>query len=253
MTALVLLHALPFDPTMWCRQIGELSARGHLVVAPYQRGFGHVPLGSAGPSLDVVADDLAGLLDRRGIGRAVLVGLSLGGYVAMAFLRRHPARVAGLALASTRATADDPGDRARREHFATRIVDARSREALLSVTTPSLVGVTTRTHRPAVMAFVEAAVRAAPPESVAWTQRAIARRPDNCDLLRRADVPAVVVAGAEDELVAPGESAALARLLPRGRLVTIEGAGHLTALEDPAAFSEAVSALVDEVRPVGVG
>lgn len=113
----VLLHALSLDSSMWDTHREALEGRGHLVVAPDQRGFGATPLGNEPPSLDTVADDLARELDARGIERAVLVGVSMGGYAAMAFLRRHPGRALALALLSTRADMDDEAARTAREGF----------------------------------------------------------------------------------------------------------------------------------------
>lgn len=244
-TPVVLLHALSLDSTMWDAQCRVLRDRGHLVVAPDGRGFGGTPLGDAPPSLDVLVDDLASDLHERHLDRVALVGASLGGYVAMAFLRRHPERVAALGLISTRAAADTPRERAERERFAELITDRQAQAALVAATTPRLVGATSRAERPDVVAAVQAMVDAAPPESIAWAQRAIAGRPDAYDVLRAADLPAVVVAGAEDELIDTSEPERMASALPRGRLVTIPAAGHLAPLEAPEAVTAQLVELLD--------
>lgn len=243
----VLLHALSLDSSMWAAQSRALRERGHPVIAPDQRGFGGTPLGDASPSLDVVVDDLARDLDARRLDRVVLVGASLGGYVAMSFLRRHPRRVAALALVSTRAAADTERESAERHRFAALITDPETRGAVLAATTPRLVGATTRAERPAVVAAVRAVAEAAAPESIAWAQRAIAGRPDAFPVLRAAGVPALVVAGAEDELIDRAEAERMAAALPRGRLVVIPGAGHLAPLEAPAAVTGALLDLLAEV------
>lgn len=246
-TPVVLLHALSLHSSMWQAQQQALSELGHPVVPFDQRGFGSAPLGNAPPSLDAVADDLAWTLDAHGTDRAVLVGSSMGGYAAMAFLRRHAGRTAGLALLSARATADAPEARAQRLQFATLIQDRDVRTALLERTTPMLVGATTRARRPEVLARVLTDAHAADPAALAWAQQAIAARPDSTETLRATDVPAVVIAGAEDELVTAEESLHTVCLLPRGRLVTIDGAGHLPPLETPDAVTGALCDLLDDI------
>ncbi|PSL48644.1 pimeloyl-ACP methyl ester carboxylesterase [Saccharothrix carnea] len=243
----VLLHALALDSSMWSAQDQALRERGHPVIAFDQRGFGAAPLGDAPPTLDVVADDLARVLDERRVERAVLAGSSMGGYVAMAFLRRHPDRVAGVALLSARATADTPEARAQRLRFAELVEDEATRSTTVEHTVPHLVGATTRRNRPDVVAVVRASAQGADPKALAWAQRAIAAREDATETLRATAVPAVVIAGAEDELTSPEESRHVAEVLPRGRLVTVEGAGHLTPLEAPAAVTRALCDLVEEI------
>ncbi|MFK8910824.1 alpha/beta fold hydrolase [Streptomyces sp. YS-3] len=242
----VLLHALALDSSMWDAQRAALERRGHPVIAPDQRGFGGTPLGAGPPSLDAVADDLARELDRRGIGRAVLVGVSMGGYAAMAFLRRHPGRARALALLSTRAQADDEAARTARAGFAALMEDPVRGPAAVESTVPRLVGATTRAERPQVLARVRAVAARAAPASLAWAQRAIAAREDTLDVLRGADLPAVVIIGEEDELVTEADARAMADALPRGRLVVVPRAGHLPPMETPEATWAELDALLEE-------
>lgn len=245
MTDVVLLHALSLHSSMWREQERALTALGHRVVAVDQRGFGSAPLGDAPPSLDVVADDLARALDARGVGRAVFAGSSMGAYVLMTFLRRHPGRADAVCLLSARADADTPEAREQRLRFADAITTPGMRSAVLAQTTPRLVGATTRAARPEVLDRVLADAGAADPAAVAWAQRAIAKRPDHTDTLRATQVPALVIAGTEDELVTAAESRHTAAALPDGDLVTIEGAGHLQPLEAPDAVTAALCSLLD--------
>ncbi|CAM5687416.1 alpha/beta fold hydrolase [Streptomyces aurantiogriseus] len=247
MTQVVLLHALSLDASMWEAQRRELTALGHQVLAVDQRGFGSAPLGDAPPSLDVVADDLARELDARGVERAVFAGSSMGGYVLMTFLRRYPGRAEAVCLLSARATADPPEAQEQRLRFADAITADGMRETVVARTTPRLVGRTTRETRPEVLARVLADAHRADPAAVAWAQRAIAERSDHTATLRETDVSALVIAGAEDELVAADESLHTVRALPRGELVTIEGAGHLQPLETPDAVTAALCSLLDRV------
>ena len=240
----VLLHAFPLSSAMWLEQRNSLGERFH-VITPDQRGFGGSPLGWDEPSLDQVADDLAALLDSRGLDQVVLGGLSMGGYAAMAFLRRHPGRIRALVLADTKATADPPEAAANRERIAARLEADDSADVLVEDVLPSLLGPTTVRDRPLVAGRVRGLVEAAPPPAAAWAQRAMAARPDSLDTLRAADVPALVIRGDEDALASQADVDAMVEALPQGRLVVLPGAGHLTAVEVPEAFDAAVREFLD--------
>ena len=239
----VLLHAFPLASGMWSAQREGLSARFR-VITPDQRGFGGSRLGDAPPSLDVAADDLAALLDRLSLGRIVLGGISMGGYVAMAFLRRHPGRSAGLVLVDTKATADTEAAAANRRRIADEVERGDSSALLLDEVYPKLLGATTKASRPEVASTVADMVAAAPPRAVAWAQRAMANRPDSTATLSTVEVPALVVVGEEDELTVPADAEAMASLLPKAQLAKISGAGHLSPIEAPAAVNSAIADFV---------
>jgi pimeloyl-ACP methyl ester carboxylesterase len=236
----VLLHAFPLSAAMWLEQRNGLSDLAR-VVTPDLRGFGGSPLAyGETPSLDAMADDVVGLLDRLGLDQVVLGGLSMGGYVAMAVLRRAPERVSALVLADTKATADPEAARDNRERIAAAVLEEQSPRVLLEDVLPSLVGDTTMRERPLVHGRVRALVESAPPAAVAWAQRAMAARPDSLDTLRSAAVPALVVVGDEDALAPPADAQVMVDALPSGRLVRIPRSGHLTAVETPDEFTVAV-------------
>jgi pimeloyl-ACP methyl ester carboxylesterase len=237
---LVLLHALPLSSAMWLAQREVLGA-DHRVLTPDLRGFGGSPLGDDPPSLDAMADDVAALLDARGIERAVVGGLSMGGCVAMALVRRHVHRVSALVLADTRAAADAPEAAANRERIAALVEADPGSSVLVDELLPKLVGPTTIEQRPLVYGRVRALVQAAPAAAVAWAQRAMAARPDSFDTLRAVTVPVLVVVGEEDEPSPPAEATAMAATVKDGRLVVVPRAGHLSAVENPEAFNAAVS------------
>ncbi len=236
----VLLHAFPLNASMWLGQRESLGT-SYRVITPDQRGFGGSQLDGTEPSLDTVADDVAAMLDARDLDRVVLGGLSMGGYVAMAFLRRHPDRVRALILADTRAGADAPEAAAKRHEIADRVLAEGNSRTLVDELLPKLVGTTTRESRPLVLGRVKALVETAPAYAVAWAQRAMAARPDSSDTLRAVGVPALVVVGEEDELSPPAEAEEMAALLPTATLARIPAAGHLTAVEAPEDFNAAVA------------
>ncbi|MGH8894453.1 MAG: alpha/beta fold hydrolase, partial [Actinomycetes bacterium] len=232
---------------MWSAQ-REAFGTSCRVITPDQRGFGGSGLGVDEPSLDHVADDVAAMLDRLALDRVVLGGLSMGGYASMAFLRRHPDRVRALVLADTKAGADPEPAREKRERIATRLDAEGTPAALVEEVLPALFGPTTARERPQVAARVAALVETASPSAGAWAQRAMAARPDSLDTLRSVDVPALVVLGDEDELSTRADADAMVDALPDGRLAVLPGSGHLTALEVPEAFNEAVQDFLADLQ-----
>jgi pimeloyl-ACP methyl ester carboxylesterase len=242
---LVLLHAFPLSSAMWLAQ-REGLADDFRIITPDQRGFGGSPLGVDQPSLDVVADDLAALLDAKELDRVVLGGLSMGGYVAMAFCRRHRDRVRALVLADTRAEADTADGAANRERIATALLADPDCPVLLDEVLPQLLGSTTARSRPLVYGRVKAFVQAAPAAAAAWAERAMAARPDSTATLRELDVPVLVLVGEEDAL-APPEAAERMAAAASAQLVRLTGAGHLSAVETPEEFNTAVRTFVAAV------
>ena len=235
----VLLHAFPLSSAMWLSQREGLGDVARLIT-PDQRGFGGSPLGDDEPTLDHVADDVAALLDGLDLDRVVLGGLSMGGYATMAFLRRHPDRVAAVILADTKAAADPPATRDNRERIARLVTDDPAATVLVDEVLPTLVGETTVRERAMVLGRVKAFVQAAPAPAVAWAQRAMAARPDSFDTLRTVRVPALVVVGAEDTLSPVDDATAMADALSDARLEVVGGAGHLSAVETPEEFNRVV-------------
>ncbi|AUS79876.1 alpha/beta hydrolase [Actinoalloteichus sp. AHMU CJ021] len=251
---LVLLHAFPVDARMW-GGVRPLLGPGRRVFAPDQRGLGGRPLTRDGdvpqPDLDVVADDVLAELDAQGVRRVVVGGCSMGGYVAMALLRRAPGRVAGLVLVGTRAGADGPEQRANR----LRVADRLEREGATGWSAESavegLLGPTTRASRPEVVRAVRGWAREQSPAGVAWAQRAMASRRDSRALLAAATVPVLVVAGQEDGVVPVGEHRALAGDIAGSALRVVPGAGHLAPVEDPVGFAGCLVPWLDEVASAG--
>jgi pimeloyl-ACP methyl ester carboxylesterase len=234
----VLLHAYPVHRSLLTAQREALSA-SHRVITPDLRGFGASRLGDDEPSLGVMADDVAALLDRLGVARAVVGGVSMGGYVAMALVRRHPDRVSGLLLIDTKASADAPAARENRLRVAA-AVTAQGPAALLPMV-ENLLGATTRATRPDVVATVRGWIAEVDPAAAAWAQRAMAARPDSFDSLRAAGLPGAVVVGEEDTITPHDEALALAEALgPHAVVHVVPRAGHLTPVEAPEATNAAL-------------
>lgn len=237
----VLLHAFPLSSGMWT-PLRSAPPAGRTLITPEL-----APPPGREPSLDVLADRVAQEMDDAGIDRAVVGGLSMGGYVAMAFARRHRARLAGVVLADTKAGADPSAARANRLRIAETLEAEGNSRILLEESVPALTGVTTKRDRPEVVESVNRLAAATKPDDAAWWQRAMAARPDSFDTLRGLAVPALVIVGEEDTLSPPSDARAMVDALPNARLVVLPGAGHVSALETPAPFAAALAAFVEEL------
>jgi pimeloyl-ACP methyl ester carboxylesterase len=232
----LLLHAFPLSCAMWLEQRNELGDVCR-VITPDLRGFGGSHLGDDEPSLDHMADDVAALLDNLDLERVVLGGLSMGGYVAMAILRRHGHRISGLLLADTKASADPEAARANRHRIADTLDEQATVQVLIDDVLPSLTGELTKTTRPLVQGRVRALVEGTPPAAAAWAQRAMAARPDSFDTLRSVDVPTLVIVGDDDTLTPRSDAETMVDAVSDSRLVVIPDSGHLSAVEAPEAFN----------------
>lgn len=238
-TSIVLLHAFPCDRRMWDAQIRSLGESGFRVVAPDLPGFGESPLPTGTPSLSIAAQAVFDLMDDRAIGSVMLAGLSMGGYVAMEMLRQQPGRISALALVDTKASSDPEPAREQRRSVADAVLAADSSNALLGML-PKLLGETTRNNRPEVVREVEAFIAAASPEAVAWSQRAMADRPESLPALERFRGPSLVLYGQEDTLSPDSDQVEMANALPGAELQSIPASGHLSALEQPDEVSDAL-------------
>ena len=235
MVAIALLHAFPLGPAMFDEQARALREAGHDVVVPDLLSPDRAYPGE--PDLHAMARYVITVMADAGHRRFAVAGLSMGGYVAMALLRIAPSTIDGLALLDTRASADtDAGARARLA-YAER-VESEGMGWVPEATLDSLLGETTRSNRPPVVARVQKWILAADPPVVAWAQRAMAERPDSTAELQVYRQPSLVLVGEEDTLTPLPESLAMAQALGGAPLSQVAGAGHLTSVECPNRVSD---------------
>ncbi|CAN5195639.1 alpha/beta fold hydrolase [soil metagenome] len=241
--ALVLLHAFPLRAAMWSPQLDALSAATR-VVAPDLLGFGatDAPDDPSAYSVDIWADQVAGLLDHLGHRRIILGGLSMGGYAAFAFARRHRSRLAGLVLADTRPGPDTPEAAERRQDQIGQLRERGSAE-LVEILLGGLLGEHTRRHRPDVVAATRSLMDSSPAGFIGALE-AMIRRPDSTPELADINVPTLVLVGADDTLSPPEVARSMHAAIPGAALAVLPDAGHLSNLEVPAAFSDALADFV---------
>ncbi len=244
--ALLWIHGFPFHREMWAPQIEALRSEAR-VIAPDLRGFGASERTPGPYTMEQYADDLARLLDALEVESAVVGGLSMGGYVALALVRRHPDRVRALLLVDTRAEADTEEAREKRGATAA-LVREGGAPLWIDELLPQLLSEETLRERPEVVERLRRIMQAAHPDSIAAALAGMAGRPDSRDLLPRIRVPTVVIVGAHDAITPPEAAEATARAIPGARLVVIAGAGHVSSLERPEEFNRVAREFLRELR-----
>jgi pimeloyl-ACP methyl ester carboxylesterase len=235
---LILLHAFPLTADLWRPQLDRV-ARGWQFLAPDLRGFGRGSLAPTSLTMDDLAADVTGFMDALEIDRAVIGGLSMGGYVTMALYRLAPERFTAMVLANTKATVDTPEGRAAREQMI-ELVREGGASAVADQMLPKLLGATSHRARPYLEPLVRRLIEGNSAEGIAAAIQAIRDRPDSLPTLERTAVPALLIASDEDVIIPVSESEAMHAAMPRSQLVVLAAAGHLSNLEVAEDFSEAL-------------
>jgi len=239
---LLLIHAWPLDARMWDAQ--RAAVGGVPVVAPHLPGFGGTEPAGEVLTMRAAADRLLAELDAAGMERAVVCGLSLGGYVAFEVWRTAQDRVAGFVLANTRAVADAPEGAEGRRALAARL---RSEGNVLADEPPPLLAEDASED---LKGRVRGWIADQPAEAIAAAALGMAERPDSTPDLATIDVPTLVITSTADRLIPPAVTTEMAGQIPGARLQTIEGAGHLSNVEAAEAFAEA---LQEHLELCGIG
>ena len=239
-TPVVLLHAFPLNSKMWEPQIEALSDRFRFI-APDLKGFGgsDAPEDTSTYSMDSYADQVAAVLDDLGLDKVVVAGLSMGGYIAFAFLRRHRDRVSALVLADTRAEADPPEGIEKRTNQQG-MVRNEGTAGLIEALSGALLGEATREKKPDVVQKVKELMAENGPSGFIGALEAMKGRPDSSDELTSIDVPTLVIVGEHDGVTPPDAARKIHEHVGGSRLVVIPEAGHLSNLEAPEAFNGAL-------------
>lgn len=243
----VLLHGFPLDGRVW-RDVGQElvgsagGARARVLI-PDLRGFGSSP-GPAHRSIDDHARDVVAVLDAARIGRAVVVGLSMGGYVALALADEFPDRLAGLGLVDTRAGADSPEARSKRDEMIA-LAREKGADGVADAMLPRLLPAQAPEK---VRAELVQILRACPVETIVSSQMAMRDRPDRTGVLGGVSVPVSVIFGELDVITPPEDGRQIAGACRDAEFVEIKGAGHMACMEKPDEVAAALSRLVTRVE-----
>lgn len=236
---LLLIHGFPFSGRMWSRQL-EAFSKSAQVVVPDLPGFGGSPAGAGHSTVERYAEDCLAVLDSLDIMEpAVIGGLSMGGYIALAAARLFPLRIRGLILASTRAGADSAEGKANRDKTIAQVRESGA-AVVAEAMYPKLLSPESYEAKPQVAAELKEIMRSATPEGVIGALSAMRDRPDSTEKLGDLHMPALIVHGKDDQVIPPTEAEAMAKAIPDNQLVLIEKAGHLPNLEQTEEFNRSV-------------
>jgi pimeloyl-ACP methyl ester carboxylesterase len=239
--AVVLIHGFPLSARIFDAQ-AEALEREFCVVLPDLRGSGSSSSPDGPYLMETLASDVALVLDALGIERAAIAGHSLGGYVALAFARMFTERLERLALIASRLRADTPQEARARRELADRAEREQSIEPVLNAILPRLLDSQTVSERPRIAQNVREIAASNAFAGAAATLRGMALRSPAEDFAEDVDVPVLVVAGAEDDVVGGEEARGITQSFPRGELTVCEGSAHLPMLENPDCVSAALRA-----------
>ncbi len=239
----ILLHPFPVHHEFWL-PVAESLATRYRVVLPDLRGHGGSGVGGGLATMEKHAADLARVMDDADVGRAPLVGVSIGGYILFEFWRKHRGRVAALGLCNTKAPADSPEARAARLQSANDVLD-RGTEPFFEGMVPKLMAQTTREMRPDLVDGALRMMRKMSPENVAQVQRGMAARPDSVETLKTINVPVLLITGDEDLMTGVNEAELMRQHINGSQLRIIPKAGHYSPWEQSEAASKLLRQFLD--------
>ena len=241
----VLLHPFPANHEFWL-PVAEVLATKYRVVLPDLRGHGDSGIGQGPATMEKHAADIARVMDDAEVGRAPLVGVSIGGYALFEFWRKHRGRVAALGLCNTKAQADGPEARAGRLQAANDVLK-RGTEPFFESMIQRVMAKTTREMRPDLIDGALRMMRKMSPEDVAQVQRGMAARPDSVETLKTINVPTLLVTGDEDATTGVNEAELMRQHISGSQLRVIPKAGHYSPWEQPEEAARLLRQFLDQL------
>jgi pimeloyl-ACP methyl ester carboxylesterase len=242
----LLLHPFPANHEFWL-PVAETLTRRYRVILPDLRGHGDSDIGEGPATMEKHAADIARVMDDADIGRAPLIGVSIGGYLIFEFWRRFRGRVAALGLCNTKAQADAAEARAARLQAANDVLH-RGTEPFLESMIPRLLSGTTRETRPDLVDGALRMMRKMSPEDIAQVQRGMAERPDSVETLKTIDVPVFLLTGEEDGMTGANEAEFMRQRIPGSQMSVIPKAGHYAAWEQSEAVARILRQFLDALQ-----
>jgi 3-oxoadipate enol-lactonase len=238
--AIVFIHGFPFDHTLWQEQATLLDP-SHRVITYDQRGHGQTGTGGGnGYFFEQLVDDLESLLDHLGIPKAILCGLSMGGYVALRAIERHPERVRGLILCDTRSEPDSDEAKLKRA-VAVRAVREKGVPAFVEGFLKTLFTTSRLADKSPAVERVRRIMLGNTPEGICNTLLALATRTDTTPALAGIRVPTLILVGEQDAITPPSAARAMQERIPRSVLMVVPDSGHISNIDNPAIFNQELS------------
>ncbi|HZQ95945.1 MAG TPA: alpha/beta fold hydrolase [Candidatus Sulfotelmatobacter sp.] len=241
----VLLHPFPLHHEFWLPVAETLASRYRLIM-PDLRGHGESGIGEGPATMEKHAADVRVVMDDADVGRAPMIGVSIGGYLLFEFWRRYRGRVAALGLCNTKAPADNGEARAGRLQAANDVLD-RGTEPFFRSMIAKVLAKSTRESGPDLVDNAIRMMQKMSPEAVAQVQRGMAERPDSVETLKTINVPTLLVTGDEDLMTGITEAELMRQHIGRSELRVIPKAGHYSAWEQPEQFARLLRQFLDAI------
>lgn len=244
-TPLVLIHAFPLNHAMWDPQIQALSEK-HRVISYDIRGHGKSDVGDGQYTIELFVDDLMALLDRLKIEKTILCGLSMGGYIALRALERHPERFGALVLCDTRSEADSDEAKIKRSAGLRLLKEKGVPFFAKEFVKPAFALETFKTN-PGVIQTVKEMILKNPSLGIGGSLLALASRTDTTASLKQIRIPTLILVGEKDQITPPSAAFSMKEKIPNARMHVIPQAGHLSNLENSSEFNRRFMAFLREI------
>jgi 3-oxoadipate enol-lactonase len=244
--AVVLLHGFPLSREMWKPQEEAMAEAGYRLVTPDLRGFGESEAPEGPYSMSLFSDDVVALLDHLEIDRAVIGGMSMGGYILLDLLERYPERVIAACFITTRSTSDCNATKTGRLALLERAKKNGTR-SIAELSTATLLAGETLRDNPELVSTVYRWMTSVDIRGIEGALQALLDRKDYSTLLTNFDLPALVIGADQDSAVQPEDLRVLSQGLPNGELCIIPQAGHMANLEQPDAFNDCLLRFLQRV------
>jgi 3-oxoadipate enol-lactonase len=237
-TPLIFIHGFPFDKSCWEHQFNYFKQTNRVITYDV-RGFGDSGNNSEKPNIDLFADDLINLMDALKIEKAIVCGISMGGYILLNAIGRYPERFEAVILCNTQCSSDSI-EAADKRHFAIQQIEAGGIHEFASGTVKKMFSADTQAHQKELAERLKNQVLSISPKILISTLNALLKRKDACSSLNRITVPTLILCGEEDSVISPSQSQFLHRNIPGSTFIKLEKAGHLSNLDQPEVFNKHV-------------
>ncbi len=241
----LLLHPFPVNHKFWLPVAEQLSTRYRLIL-PDLRGHGESGIGEGPATMEKHAADIARVMDDAEVGRAPLIGVSIGGYAIFEFWRKYRGRAAAFGLCNTKAPSDNADARAGRLQAAIEVID-RGTDSFFQSMLQKVLAKSTRENRPDLVDEALRMMNEMSPEDVAQVQRGMAARPDSTDTLKTINVPTLLITGDEDTLTGVNETSFMQQHIRGSQMKVIPKGGHYSPWEQPQEATKLLRQFLDSL------
>ncbi len=243
---IVMIHGFPLNRKIWQPQLQNLTDSARMLAVDL-RGFGESPSTSGPSTMDLYAKDIAEMLDRLDIIAPVLVGLSMGGYVALSFYRRYARWLSGLILVSTRASADSKETKESRDRMVNIVKEPEGIKSITNIMLPKMLSPKSYIEKPELVSLVKEIMETSSVDGISGALMGMKDRSDSTEILTGFNIPTLIIHGSDDQLVPLAEAESMAKAIPNSKFQVIPNAGHLPNMEQPDQFNNIMSTFLKEL------